>query len=87
LNRHYLAIEPDAAQILTQAIGSGTRLIPPVRIEAGSVIGADCVIGPYVTIEQDCHIGAGVQIVESIILRQAQIAAGRQVVGEVVIGD
>ncbi|MDQ3250368.1 MAG: sugar phosphate nucleotidyltransferase, partial [Chloroflexota bacterium] len=59
LNRHYLAIEPDAAQILTQAIGSGTRLIPPVRIEAGSTIGADCVIGPYVTIERDCQIGAG----------------------------
>jgi len=87
LNQHYLKIDPAAAQILTQNIGEGTRLIPPVRIDDNVAIGSGCVIGPNVTIEEGCEIGANVQIADTVILRNTLIAARRQIVNEVVSDD
>lgn len=62
----------------------GVRLIPPVCIDAGVDIGADCVIGPAVYVEAGARIGAGASVRESLVLRGAEITAGQQVVGEVV---
>lgn len=84
LNHHYLGIDPDAAAVLIQNIGEGTRLIPPVRIDNNVTIGPGCVIGPHVTLEQGCHIGANAQIEDALILRNTTIAAGRQIKHEVV---
>jgi len=85
LNRHYLTTEPAAAQVLTPTIGTGTRLIPPVRIEAGCVIGANSVIGPNVTIERDCQIGDQAQISEALILRNAVVVTGAQIYKSVIM--
>lgn len=85
LNQHYLTADPTAAQVLTQTIGPGSRLIPPVRIEPGCVIGANCVIGPNVMIERDCQIGDRVQISEALILRSAVVAAEAQIYKSVVM--
>lgn len=85
LNQHYLTVDPAAAQVLTPTIGPGTRLIPPVRIEAGCVIGANCVIGPNVTIERECQIGDRAQISEALILRSAVVAAEAQIYKSVVM--
>ena len=87
LNRHYLAIDPDAAQVLTQNIGEGTRLVPPVRIDDKVAIGPGCVIGPNVSIEQGCEIGANAQIADALILRNTIVAAGRKIEHEVVSDD
>jgi NDP-sugar pyrophosphorylase family protein len=84
LNRHYLTADPAAAQILSQNIGSGTRLLPPIRIDEGVTISSGCVIGPRVYIERGCHIGANAQIADTVILRNTVIAAGRRLMNEVI---
>jgi NDP-sugar pyrophosphorylase family protein len=61
-----------------------TRLIPPMHIEAGLVIGAGCEIGSNVYIERECQIGDGATVRESVHLRGAILSAGVQVEGKVV---
>jgi NDP-sugar pyrophosphorylase family protein len=61
-----------------------TKLVPPLHIEAGVVIGADYVIGPNVYIERECQIGDGATVRESVHLRGAILSAGVQVEGKVV---
>ena len=75
-------IAAPAARIIS--VGKGTKLVPPLHIEAGVVIGAGCVIGPNVYIERDCHIGDGATLQESVLLRGAILPAGVQVEGRVV---
>lgn len=87
LNRHYLTVDPAAAQVLTQTIGPGTRLIPPVRIEADCVIGPNCVIGPHVTIERGCRIGADSKLEDSLVLRGSQLTIGESVSSKVIVTD
>jgi len=84
LNRHYLTTGGDDPQLAPRRVGQHTHLITPLRIEDGTTIGAGCVIGPRVYIEQNCHIGADVLIKDAVILRNSTIEDGRQVVGEVV---
>jgi NDP-sugar pyrophosphorylase family protein len=84
LNRHYLTTGGDAPQLAPQSVGQHTHLITPLRIEEGTTIGPDCVIGPRVYIEQNCQIGADVLIRDAVILRNTVIEDGQQVVGEVV---
>lgn len=73
LNRHYLASEPTSAQIQTTALGPGTQIIPPVRIDAGSVIGNGCVIGPHVYLEANCVVADDVQLANAIVLHHSMI--------------
>lgn len=84
LNRHYLTTGGDISQLAPQSVGQHTHLITPLRIEEGTIIGSDCVIGPHVYIERNCRIGAGVLIKDAVILRDSGIEDGRQVVGEVI---
>lgn len=76
LNRHYLAQYGNGAYGLARQIGARTRLIQPVHIEAGAVIGADCVIGPHVYVEAHCAVGAGVRLENVVLLQGAQIPDG-----------
>ena len=76
LNRHYLSTEPVSAQIQTTEIGVDTRIIPPVRIDAGSVIGNNCVIGPHVYLEANCVVADGVHLTNAIVLRNSIIPRG-----------
>ena len=84
LNRHYLTVEGKQLQVRPDQIGPQSCLAAPVRIEAGTIIGAGCVIGPRVYIERDCRIGANVLIRDALILRNTIVEEGRQVMGEVV---
>ena len=86
LNRHYLAVEQPHQQPHTQPINHGVRLIPPVRIDADCVLDPSCVIGPHVYLEPGCRVGAGATIANAILLRNAVIEAGQQVVDQVVLG-
>jgi len=86
LNRRYLSLDGRRPVLNGQMVGANTRLLPPCRIEAGTIIGPNCTIGPYVYIEDNCRIGAKATLQEAVILRDAVIEAGRRVVGEVV-GD
>ena len=84
LNRHYLVNGNANHYGAPQSVGEASKLIPPLHIEAGVVIGAECVIGPNVYIERDCRIGDGVAIRESVLLRGVIVPAGAQIEGQVI---
>ncbi len=76
LNRHYLTNGDNRPQLAPHTVGSNTQLITPLRIENGTVIGADCVIGPNVYVERDCRIGDGVTIRNAVLLRESVVPDG-----------
>jgi len=82
LNRHYLKIEPPLIE--PASIGASTRLIPPLRIEPGAIIGAGCTLGPNVYLERDCRVGDGVVLRDVVVLRGATLADGAALENQVV---
>ena len=87
LNRHYLSSDSDPPPVSPTRIGSGTELVPPLGIEAGTSIGSNCTIGPVVYIESNCHIGADVLLKDAVILRDSRVEDGGEVVGQVLSPD
>jgi NDP-sugar pyrophosphorylase family protein len=83
INRLYLLSGDDRPQLAPYTVGPNTRLITPLRIERGVVIGADCTIGPNVYIERDCHIGTGACIRDAVVLRGVEVPAGSRIVDQV----
>ncbi|MGC9350324.1 MAG: sugar phosphate nucleotidyltransferase [Anaerolineae bacterium] len=84
LNREYLNHGSDRPQLAPMTVGPQTRLVTPLHIEEGTVIGRDCTIGPNVYIERDCHIGDGVTVRDAVVLRGAKVPDERTVINEVV---
>ena len=84
LNCHYLVNGNANHHDTPRSVGVNTKLIPPLHIEAGVVIGADCEIGPNVYIERGCQIGDGATVRESVLLRGTILPADVQVEGKVV---
>jgi bifunctional UDP-N-acetylglucosamine pyrophosphorylase/glucosamine-1-phosphate N-acetyltransferase len=84
INRHYLTHGDGRPQLAPSTVGPETRLITPLRIEAGTVIGAHCVIGPNVYVERGCHIGDGVTLENAVVLRDTVIADGARFKNEVI---
>jgi NDP-sugar pyrophosphorylase family protein len=84
INRLYLLSGSDHPQLSPQTVGPNTRLVTPLHIESGVVIGADCTIGPNVYIERDCQIGTGSYIRDAVVLRDVEIPAGTRIVDQVV---
>ena len=84
LNRHYLSNREGNSHISPQSVGVNTKLIPPLHIESGVVIGADCVVGPNVYIERDCQIGGGATVRESVLLQGVIVPTGAFIEGKVV---
>ncbi len=84
INQHYLINGNDRPQLAPYTVGPNTQLITPLRIENGTLIGANCVIGPNVYIERDCHIGEGVTIRNAVLLRESSVPAGATIIDQVV---
>ena len=84
INRHYLVEGHDRPQLAPFTVGPNTHLITPLRIEEGTIIGSDCVIGPRVYIERDCRIGNGVTIKDAVLLRGSAVEDHALVIAEVV---
>lgn len=84
INRHYLTHGDGRPQLAPSTVGPETRLVTPLRIEAGTVIGARCVIGPNVYVEQGCRIGDDVTLKNAVVLRDSVIKGGVYVEDEVV---
>jgi NDP-sugar pyrophosphorylase family protein len=77
INLHYLdkvAGEPRCGSPLPDDV----QLVAPVVIEAGVTIGPGCTIGPRVYIERGAVIGAGARLVNTLVIREAEVAAGEQ---------
>ena len=84
INQHYLTSGSDRPQITPQTVGPSTQLVTPLRIESGTVIGANCVIGPNVYIERECRIGDGVTIRNAVLLSESVVPDGTTVADQVV---
>lgn len=84
LNQHYLSNGNSHHHAQPQQVGANTKLVPPVHIEAGVVIGADCEIGPNVYIERNCQIGDGAKIRDSVLLRGVKIPANERITERIV---
>jgi NDP-sugar pyrophosphorylase family protein len=83
INRHYLISGDDQPQLAPSRVGPNTRLVTPLRIERGTVIGRDCCIGPDAYIERDCTIGDGVVIRNAVVLRESSVADGALIENQV----
>lgn len=84
INRHYLLTGNDQPQLAPYTVGRNTHLITPLRIDAGTVIGENCTIGPNVYVERDCQIGNGVTIRDAVILRESTVPPGVVVENQVI---
>jgi NDP-sugar pyrophosphorylase family protein len=84
INHHYLTNGADQTQLSPRRVGPNTRLITPLFIESGTVIGADCQIGPNVYIERDCQIGDRVRLQNAVVLREAVLPPGVSIDQQVV---
>jgi UDP-N-acetylglucosamine diphosphorylase / glucose-1-phosphate thymidylyltransferase / UDP-N-acetylgalactosamine diphosphorylase / glucosamine-1-phosphate N-acetyltransferase / galactosamine-1-phosphate N-acetyltransferase len=84
INSHYLLNGSTRPHLSPYTVGPNTQLITPLRIEPGTTIGADCIIGPRVYVERDATIGVGVTLRDAVVLRGAVVPAGAHIVGQVV---
>jgi len=84
LNREYLLQGGDHPQLAPNTVGPNTRLITPLHIEHGTVIGTNCTIGPNVYIERDCQLGDNVMVHDAVLLRGAVVPDGTTIASEVV---
>jgi len=84
INRLYLLSGDDRPQLAPTTVGANTRLVTPLHIESGVVIGADCTIGPNVYIERDCVIGTGSYLRDAVVLRDVKISPGSRIIDQVV---
>jgi len=84
LNRHYLFNGDNRPQLAPYKVGPNTQLVTPLRIESGTVIGENCIIGPDVYIERDCRIGDGVTIRNAVVLRESIVPNGATIKDQVV---
>lgn len=81
INRRYLG--HGAPRLAQQSVGPNTQLVPPLHIEEGTIIGANCVIGPNVVIERDCQVGDGATIREAVLLAGVRVPAGGMITEQV----
>jgi hypothetical protein len=49
-------------------IGRGSRVHPTAVVEAGVVVGRDCVIGPYAVLREGSRLGDGVRVDEGAVV-------------------
>jgi NDP-sugar pyrophosphorylase family protein len=84
LTRRMFSNESEPKQIDPTAVGRGTTIVEPVRVEGGVVLGDACEVGPEVFLESGCHIGDGAVVRRSIVLRGGRVAKGETVEEKVV---
>jgi NDP-sugar pyrophosphorylase family protein len=83
INLHYLRSGYQQLCEVLADVGMGSRLIPPVLIEAGTTIGSNCLIGPNVYIEHHCTVGDDVTIQDAVMLRNSLVCSGSTIVNQV----
>ena len=84
INRHYLR-RPQLA-VVEGGMEAGTRILPPVRIEAGTTVEPGCVIGPDVYLERGARVGRRAVLRRAIVLRGGAVPEGSTVEDQVIAG-
>lgn len=67
-------------------VRSGSYIIGPVIIGRNCILGPNCFIRPYTSIGDNCHIGAFVEVKNSIIMRNTNVPH-LNYVGDSIIGE
>jgi len=67
-------------------VRSGSYIVGPVIIGDDCDIGPNCYLRPYTAIGDNCHIGAAVEVKNSIIMRGSKIPH-HNYVGDSIIGE
>ncbi|MDF1512292.1 MAG: sugar phosphate nucleotidyltransferase [Anaerolineae bacterium] len=83
LNREYLTHGDGGPQLDLHTVGMHTRLITPLCIEQGAIIGKHCTVGPNVYIEKNCRIGDGAMLRDAVVLRGVTVPDGMIVENQV----
>ena len=65
------------------SIGSNSKVIPPVHIEEGSIVGKSCSIGPNVYIESGSIIEDHVMIRDSVLLHGVRVVQGSTIQNQI----
>ncbi len=71
---------------LLSEIPPSVRVIPPVHVDPGVIVGNNATLGPNVYIESGSVIGAGVSLRDALVLG-VHISTGQRIAGEVVHED
>lgn len=72
-------------KVTPAAVVSGSRLVEPLYVEDGAVVGDGCELGPEVFLESGCEIGRGAVVRRSIVLRGGRVAEGETIEDRVVV--
>lgn len=86
LNRYLLRGRPERSASVLGSLGEGVHVIPPVRIEAGSVVGSGAVVGPESYLESGCRVGRDAIVRRAMVLRGGRVAEGESVEDRIVSG-
>lgn len=81
INRHYL----QKAEVNAPNLGNVIKVIHPVYIEEGAVIGKNCEIGPNAYFEKGSFTGERSVVQESVVLRGGIIPSGSEIDNQVII--
>jgi bifunctional UDP-N-acetylglucosamine pyrophosphorylase/glucosamine-1-phosphate N-acetyltransferase len=85
LTRRYFAQENKAREVDSTSVGACTKLVEPLRVEKGVMVGDDCELGPDVFLESGCQIGRGSVVRRSIVLRSGRVDDGETIEDQVVV--
>lgn len=72
------------SNLLAKQTPSGPKIISPVFIHSSAQVDPTAVLGPNVTIDANCIIGAGVRIKESVILPGVRIKDNACVIDSII---
>jgi glucose-1-phosphate thymidylyltransferase len=84
LTRQLFAGGSEPMRIDPARAGRGTKLVKPLLVEHGVMLGDGCEVGPEVFLESGCTIGHGAVVRRSIVLRGARVGDGETIDGRVV---
>jgi mannose-1-phosphate guanylyltransferase len=69
---------PGAAAVPAAAI------VPPVFIGRGVTVAADATVGPYTVLGDDCSVGAGARVADSLLWDGVSVGAGASIDGAII---
>ncbi len=76
INMHYLK---GVDNVQTDKVGPNSNFVPPLYIESGVTVGANCTVGPNVYVESGCEIRDGAVVRDAVLLKGAVVEAGEKV--------
>ncbi len=85
LTRRYFAQDLTAREVDSASAEACTKLVEPLRVEKGVMVGDDCELGPDVFLESGCQIGRGATVRRSIVLRGGRVEDGETIEDQVVV--